>query len=773
MKFGIGQPITRIEDQRFLTGNGRYVDDLVLPGAAWGYVLRSPHAAARIRGIDTKAASKAPGVLLVLTGADLEAQGVGRMNCGVVPMAFGGAPPRHWPSQPALAVGQVRHVGEPVAFVVAATRAEAEDAAELIAVDSEERRPVVATGDACAPGAAKVWDEAKDNVCFVLERGSKAAADEAFARAAHRVKLDLAINRVAPSAMEPRASAAMVEPGTGRITVYAASQNPHGLRAGLARDVLKVPETQVRVISPDVGGGFGMKNNVFPEDALVAHAARRLGRPVRWTSTRSEGMLSDHAGRDVLCKAELALDADGRFLGLRAASTYALGAYISSGGPVPSAIGTMMYIGTYDIPAVHVAAHCVFTNTAYTGPYRGAGRPEAIHIIERLIDTAARECGFDPVELRRRNFVGPERMPFQSPLGPVYDTGEFAAVLDKGMALADWRGYAARKAASETAGKKRGRGLAYFIETSAIFNDRMELRFDPSGTLTVVAGTHNHGQGHETAYRQMLSDWLGIAPERILMIQGDTDAVSFGRGTYASRSMTIGGSALLDASNKIIEQGKAIAGLMFEAAVEDIEFAAGTFRVAGTDKRAGWTEVVQASFMPMGPLAANGPGLMSAGSFAPSSFNFPNGCHIVEVEVDPVTGQVEIDRYCAVDDSGTIINPLLYAGQIHGGIAQGLGQAMIEDHVYDRSSGQLLTGSFMDYAMPRADDMPFFDLDHHDVPCATNPLGTKGGGESGTVGALPALVNAVVDALADYGVRDLAMPMTPRRIWEAIAKAQP
>ncbi|MFO0997002.1 MAG: xanthine dehydrogenase family protein molybdopterin-binding subunit [Alphaproteobacteria bacterium] len=769
MKFGIGQAIPRLEDERFLTGRSRYVDDIAFPNQAWGFVLRSPHASARIRRIDVTAAREAPGVLLVLTAVELAAAGIGSIKCGLMPMAFGGKPPRHWPAQPVLASERVRHVGEPVAFVVAETRAEAEEAAELIAIDFDIGRPVVATGEARATGAATVWDEIPDNVGFVVERGDQAAVARAFESAAHKISLDLAINRVSPNTMEPRASTAMLDPASGRITLYTSSQNPHGLRTALARDVLRVPETAIRVVSPDVGGGFGMKSNLFPEDVLVAHAARVLGRPVRWTSTRGEGLLSDHHGRDMVCHAELALDRDGKFLGLRAEATYALGAYLSSSGPVPLAIGTVMYVGAYAIPAVHVVARAVYTNTAFTGPYRGAGRPEAIHIIERLIDTAARECGFDAVELRRKNFVRPSAMPYQSPLGPVYDTGDFEAVMDKCQALSDWSGYEARKSATAARGLLRGRGLVYFIETSSVFNERMELRFDPTGTLTLVAGTHNHGQGHETVYRQMLNEWLGIESERILMIQGDTDSVAFGRGTYASRSISIGGSALLDASNKMIAQGKKIAGLMFEAAAEDIEFADGRFSIVGTDKRLGWTEVVQASYAPVGPTAADGPGIMAAGTFAPKTANFPNGCHIVEVEVDPATGRVTIERYSSVDDSGKVMNPLLYAGQIHGGIAQGLGQALMEDHVYDPTSGQLLTGSFMDYTMPRADNMPFFTLDHHEVPCATNPIGTKGGGESGTVGSLPALVNAVVDALSPFGVRDLAMPMTAERIWKALS----
>ncbi len=767
MKFGVGQPVARHEDPKFLTGRGRYVDDIKLPGQVWGYVLRSPHAAARIESIDVEAAKAADGVLLVLTGADLEAAKVGPVSCALFPPIMGGSPPRFWPKQPVLAVDRVRHIGEPVAFVVAGTRAQAEDAAELIEVEYEELTPIVSTGEATG-GAAAVWDESPDNVCYTIDRGDPAAADAAFAKAAHVVSLDLVANRVSPNTMEPRACLAAVDPADDRITLYTATQNPHGLRAPLAAEVLKIPETQLRVVSPDVGGGFGMKNNIFLEDVLCCHATRTLGVPVRWTSTRAEGMMADHHGRDMVCHGELALDADGKILGLRAQTAFALGAYVASGGPVPSLMGTTMFTGSYAVPAASLHADVVFTNTAYTGPYRGAGRPEAIHVIERLIDVAARELDIDPVELRRRNFITPDQMPFANPFGQTYDTGEFETVMDKAVGIADWGGYAARKQASADKGLLRGRGIAYFIETSAIFNDRMELRFDPTGNVTIVAGTHNHGQGHETVYRQMVSEWLGVDVEKINMIQGDTDKVAFGRGTYASRSMTVGGSALRDAADKVIERAKKVAGVMFEASADDIEFADGAFTVAGTDKTAGWTEILFQAFLPGGPTAAFGPGIEAVGDFSPTGPNFPNGCHIVELEVDPETGRIEIDRYIAVDDSGRILNPLLYAGQIHGGIVQGLGQTLMEDHIYDPESGQLLTGSFMDYAMPRADDLPDFTLDHHDVACTTNPLGVKGGGESGTVGALPVMVNAVVDALADYGVRDLRMPMTPQRVWQAI-----
>jgi len=772
MKFGIGQSVPRTEDPRFLTGRGRYVDDIPMPGVLHGHVFRSPHAHARLLSLDTEAAEAADGVVLVMTAADLAAAGVQPVGSHVMPMAFGGPPPAHWPVRDPLPAigGKVRHVGDPVAFVVANSRAAAEVAADLIEAEFEELPAVVDVAETTAPGAPKVWDEAENNLCFSIPRGDKAGADAAFTKAAHTVSMRLVNNRVNSNSMEPRVSMARVDPADGRLTYWTSSQNPHGQRAPLAQ-TFGIPESSIRVVSPDVGGGFGMKNNVFSEDVLVIAAARQLGRPVKWTGNRTDGMVGDTHGRDMVADAELALAADGKILGLRVTGDYAMGAYLGGSAIVPLAIGSMMYVGSYNVPAVYVDARAWFTNTTFTGPYRGAGRPEACFVIERLLDVAAREMQIDPADIRRRNFLGADQMPYQSPLGPVYDTGEFEAVLDKTLDLSDWNGFERRQKKSESDGKLRGRGLAYFIETSAIFNDRMELRFDASGNVMIIAGTHNHGQGHETTYRQMVSQWLSIDAEKIRFVQGDTDQVAYGRGTYASRSMSIGGSALLDASNKVIERAKQVASAMFEASADDIEFADGTFSVAGTDVSAGWTEVLQAAFMPMGPTAMMGPGLEAVGSFTPSGFNFPNGCHVVEVEIDRETGAVSLDRYTSVDDSGVIINPLLYAGQIHGGLAMGIGQALMEDMTYDAESGQLLTGSFMDYAMPRADDMPLLDgmiLGHHDVPCATNPLGAKGGGESGTVGALPAVVNAIVDALSPFGVKDIRMPATAQRVWQAM-----
>jgi len=767
MKFGLGQPAPRREDRRFLTGRGQYVDDTVLPGALHGFVVRSPHAKARILSIDVDEARGAEGVEAVWTIDDLDAAGVGDVPCHSNPAAMGAPPPNYWPARPALARGEVRYVGEPVAFIVAESRALAEDAADLVFVDYEDDEPAATIAQAEAPDAPKVWADAADNVCFAFQRGDAAAADAAFAAAETTVTLEIYNNRVSANPMEPRATAAWVDPADGRLIIRTGSQNPHGLRPVLATDVFGIPETDMRVISPDVGGGFGMKNSAFQEDVLVCHAARVLKRPVRWSSSRSEGLQNDTHGRDVLADASLALDAEGRFIGIKVRARYGLGAYLSSAAPAAALLGCMLYTGVYHIPAAHLDVVGLFTNTAMIGPYRGAGRPEAIHVIERLVDLAARETGIDPVELRRRNMLQPDQLPYTAPFGPTYDTGNFESLMDKALVAADWDGYPARAAASEAAGKRRGRGLAYFIETCGVFNDRMEIRFDEGAGITILAGTHNHGQGHETVFAQMAADWLGVEPEKIRFRQGDTDVVGFGRGTYAARSMTVGGNALRDASDKVIERGKLLASVLFEAAQDDIDFADGEFSVAGTDKKAGWPQICQAAFMRGGPTAAYGPGIEATGSFSPTTPNFPNGCHIVEVEVDPDTGHVTVDRYLSVDDSGVILNPLLYAGQIHGGIAMGWGQAMLEQALYD-DGGQLLTGSFMDYGMPRADDLPTFELDHQNVPCATNPLGIKGAGESGTVGALPAIVNAVVDACANAGVTDLSMPMTPNKIWAAL-----
>ncbi|MDE0382465.1 MAG: xanthine dehydrogenase family protein molybdopterin-binding subunit [Defluviicoccus sp.] len=771
MKFGVGQPVARTEDPRFLKGEGRYVDDIVLPGEVHGYVLRSPHAAARIRSVDVEAARRAPGVVLVLTREDVEADGVDGIPHFIPPMAFGAPPPKFSPLHPVLAGDRVRHVGTPVAFVVAETLDRAMDAAETVAVDYEVLPSVTAPGRATAEGAPAVWDEAPDNIWFTVERGDRAATDAAFARAAHVTRLSLSNNRLSCNAMEPRATIVEYRSATDHVTMYTENQSPHAQRSHLSY-VFHKPEGNFRVISPDVGGGFGMKNAVYPEDALCVIAARRLGRPVRWTADRTESLQSDAHARDAVTEAALALDAEGNFLALRAETDHAVGAYLGEAGCVPVGLGSTMYAGNYDLPAAWLSINAVFTNTNTVAPYRGAGRPEACYIVERLVDQAAVELGIDPVELRRRNYIKPADMPYQNAIMTVYDTGEFEKIADSAVALADRDGFAGRKAASEAAGRLRGLGVTYFIEIGAPFNDRMQLYFDPAGGVTIAAGTHSHGQGHQTVYAQMVSDWLGVEFESIRLVQGDTDQVAYGRGTYGSRSVTVGGAALKDAADQVIAKAKRMAAHLMEAAEADIEFADGSFTVAGTDKSIGIVDVARASFMPVGWPEAFGIGLEATGSFTPTNGNFPNGCHICEVEVDPETGRVELLRYSAVNDSGLIVNPLLFEGQVHGGLAQGIGQVLLEHVVYDEESGQLQSGSFMDYCMPRADDLPSFLLDDVEVHCATNPLGVKGAGETGTVAALPAVMHAILDALRPLGVSDLQMPATPLAVWQAIREAK-
>ena len=759
MKHGVGQPVRRSEDRRFLTGRGRYVDDLTLPRMAHAVVLRSPHAHARIAAIDAAAARAAPGVLAVLTGEDYRADGLGSIPCMSISDAIATGPARLTPT-PALALDTARHVGAPVAFVVAETRDRALDAAETVSVDYEYLTAAV--------DAAAVWPEAPDNRCFAVEMGDREATEAAFASAHRVIALDLYNNRIAATPMEPRGAVGEYNAADDRYRLHLSCQNPHRVRQLLAQGVFGIPESRLSVVARDVGGGFGMKGGVFPEDALVLWAARRLDRPVKWIAERSESMASDAHARDQRASAEMALDSDGRILGLRVEADYNLGAHLAAGAGISPVHSTTLYSGVYAIPAIRATTRAAYTNTAWTSPYRGAGRPEATYLLERLIEKAARETGIDAIELRRRNFVAPGAMPYRTALDFEYDSGEFEAVMDDALDLADWDGFAARRAETEARGKLRGRGMACFLESAAMSNERMEIRFDASGSVTVVAGTFSHGQGHETVYAQMVSDWLGVDFASVRLIQGDTEAVSIGRGTFGSRSMSVGGSALRIAADRVIERGKEIAAQLMEAAPDDIAFEAGAFTVAGTDRSIGIADVASAAYAPFGFPAELGLGLEGVGDYAAGQGNFPNGCQIAEVEIDPETGEVALARLCAVDDSGRALNPLLLAGQIHGGIAQGVGQALMEDVVYDRDTGQLLTGSLMDYALPRADDLPSFALGAHDVPTPTNPLGVKGAGESGTVGAAPAAIHAILDALAPLGVTDIGMPATPERVWRAI-----
>jgi carbon-monoxide dehydrogenase large subunit len=770
-KFGIGQPVRRVEDQRFLTGRGRYVDDIQLPHETYGVVVASPHAHARIRGIDTRAAAAAPGVLLVLTAADAKADRLGGIPPLFMPEDMGG-PKGHRTFKQLLAGDRARHVGERIAFVVAETAAQAREAAELVAVDYEPLPAVTNVEDAAKDGAPRIWDEAAGNVAFPLMMGNKQATDAAFAAAKHVVSLRLENNRLSANALEPRGAIGDYSPADDSYTLYTSTQNPHGIRSILCGAVFKLPETKVRVVAYDVGGGFGMKGDTYPEEGLVLWASRRLGRPVRWIATRAESIAGDDHGRDQVVNCEMALDENGKILAMRAQAVHAVGAYVTGAAVVPVLYSLKLIPNVYAVPAVHVASRAIFTNTAPTGPYRGAGRPEAVYVTERLLELAAQKLKLDPVEIRRRNYIAPGAMPYTTPTGFVYDSGEFARITDKCLELADWEGYAARKAATEKRGRLRGRGMISYIEDCGVFNDRMDVRFDPSGMLTIVAGTFSHGQGHATTYAQMASEWLGVPFENIRFVQGDTDQVPFGRGTYASRSVMLGGSALKLAADAVIEKARPMAAQMLEAAAGDLSFKDGRFQITGTDRSVALVDVAKAFYRPVGLPKQFGIGLEGSGTWAADPQNFPNGCHICEVEVDPETGAVTIDRYAVVDDVGRVINPLICEGQIQGGLAQGIGQALLEVVTYDAESGQLLSGSFSDYAMPRADDMPGFDLDFIEVPCKTNPIGVKGVGEAGSVGAPPTVMNAILDALRPLGVAHLDMPATPRRVWEAIRAAK-
>jgi carbon-monoxide dehydrogenase large subunit len=769
-KFGIGQPVRRVEDQRFLTGRGRYVDDINLPHQAYAAVVISPHAHARVKRVDASPAMQSPGALCVLTGADVLAEKFGGLPPLFMPEDMGG-PKGYRTFRPILATEKVRFVGDRVALVVAETLVQARDAAERVEVDYEPLAAVVDAEDALKDGAPKVWDEAPSNVAFPLMIGNKDATDAAFARAHHVVKLRLENNRLSANALEPRGAIGDYSAADDAYTLYTSTQNPHGVRTMLAQAVFRIPETRLRVIANDVGGGFGMKGDTYPEEALVLWASRRCGRPVKWIPTRSESLLNDDHGRDQVVYGEMALDRDGKILAMRSRAAHGVGACVTGAAVVPVLYALKLTPNAYAIPAVHVSAQAVFTNTTPTGPYRGAGRPEGVYLAERLIDQAAVDLGIDPVEIRRRNLVAPEAMPYTSPTGFVYDSGEFAAAMDRCLELADWKGFEARRKSSESKGKRRGRALTYYIEDCGVFNERMELRFDPSGTVTIVAGTFSHGQGHATAYGQMVSDWLGMPFESIRLVQGDTNQVSFGRGTYASRSVMLGGGALRAAADLIIEKARPLAAHLMEAAAGDLEFKEGKFQIKGTDRAMPLTEIARAFYRPVGLPKQFGIGLEATGSATTEPPNFPNGCHVCEVEVDPETGQVAIDRYTVVDDVGIVINPLICEGQVQGGLAQGIGQALLEQVVYDRESGQLVTGTFTDYGMPRSEDLPATEMDFHNVPCKTNPLGVKSIGEAGSVGAPPTVINAILDALRPLGVKHIDMPATPRKVWEALRAA--
>jgi carbon-monoxide dehydrogenase large subunit len=754
------------------------VDDIQLPHMLHGAVVMSPHAHAHIKSISAEEALKMPGVHLVLTGADAKKDNLGGIPPLFMPEDMGG-PKGHRTFRPLLEAAKARYVGDRIAFVVADTPELARIAAERIEVEYEPLPAVVNVEQAAKENAPKVWDESPfpGNLAFPLMMGNKDATDQAFAKAKHTVSVKLYNNRITANAMEPRAC--IGDFANDAFTLYTSSQNPHGVRSILCGAVFRMPEIQLRVVAPDVGGGFGMKGDIYPEDGLVLWASRRLGRPVKWVGTRTESLLTDNHGRDQLISAEMALDENGKILGIRAQALHAVGAYVTNAGVVPVLCALRNIPNVYVVPAMLVASKATFTHTTPLGPYRGAGRPEASYLIERLMDEAAKKVGIDPVEIRRRNYIPPSAMPYKTTanwtvgaaVGWTYDSGDFAKLTDRALEISDWNGFASRKNASEKKGRLRGRSLIYYLEDSGVFNERMELRFDPSGMVTIVAGTHSHGQGHATTYAQMVSEWLGVPFESIRLVQGDTDAVSFGRGTYASRSTMLGGSALKGAADAIIEKARHMAAHLLEAGASDIKFAEGKFQIAGTDRSVALTDVAKAFFRPVGLPPQFGVGLDASGSSSVPP-TFPNGCHVCELEVDPETGEVAIDRYAVVDDVGRVINPMICHGQIEGALAQGIGQALMENVVFDQESGQMLTASFMDYAMPRASDLPLhYEMDFVDVPAKTNPLGVKGVGEAGCVGAPPAVMNALLDALAPLKVKELDMPATPRRVWEAIRKA--
>jgi carbon-monoxide dehydrogenase large subunit len=773
--FAVGQSVRRLEDPRLLQGLGRYSDDVSLPREVYVVIVRSPHAHARIRGVDASAALAAPGVLAVLTGADAAADGLGNLPTDSSRKRRDGSPAFTTP-RPALARERVRHVGDPVALVVAATREGAADAAALVAVDYEPLPSVAATAEASRPGAPAVWDQAPDNVAFVWEAGQRDAVAQAFERAAHITRLDFVVTRVAAAPLEPRAAVGEYDRRTGRYTLHTGIQAPHGLRTLLA-DVLRVPHSQVRVVTGEVGGSFGMRSGIYPEMVLVLWVARRLGRPVKWTADRREGFVTDEHGRDNVSTSELALDPDGKFLALRVAITLNIGAYFTprSAGPGTNNVGGIA--GVYTTPAIHVQTTGVYSNTTPTGPYRGAGRPEATYAIERVIDVAARELGLDPLELRRRNLIPASAMPFKTGLIFTYDCGDFSRSMEMALTLADHTGFEQRRKEARARGKLLGLGIANPIEVAggpytSVNPDTAQVRVNADGSVSLFTGSTSMGQGNETAFAQIVSDRLGVPPERIQVFWGDSDALGAGRGNGGSGALTVGGSAVMRATERVIERGRRIAARMLEAAPEDVALRDGRFTVAGTDRGVTFASVARTAYQPRQLPAGMEPGFSETAAFTPPAVTFPNGCQVCEVEIDPETGVVRIVRHAVVDDVGHMVNPMLVQGQIHGGLVQGLGQGLFEELTYDADTGQLHTASFMDYAMPRADDVPAFDVDHHEVPTKVNPLGAKGVGEAGTVGALPALLNAVNDALAPLGVRHLDMPVTPERVWRAIQDAR-
>jgi aerobic carbon-monoxide dehydrogenase large subunit len=779
---GIGAAVKRREDFRFIKGLGKYTDDFNLPGQLYAYILRSSVAHATINSIDVAEARAALGVAAVFTGADIDAAGVGGLPCGWLVTSRDGSPMKE-PKHPLLAVGKVRHVGDPIALVVADTYTHARDAAELIQLDLGDLPAVVDMRRGLEGGGASVHDEAGDNLCFDWELGDKAAADAAFARAAHVTKLDLVNNRLVPNAIEPRAAIGHYDLARDEYTLYTTSQNPHVIRLLMGAFVLQIPEHKLRVFAPDVGGGFGSKIYHYAEEALVTWGSKQVGKPIKWLSDRSEAFISDAHGRDHVTHAELAFDADNKMIGFRCDTLANMGAYLSTFAPcIPTWLHGTLLAGQYITPAIYTNVKAVFTNTVPVDAYRGAGRPEATYIVERIVNKAAQELGVDQAELRRKNFIQPSQFPYQTPVAVVYDIGDYEASLDMALKMADYAGFPARKAEAKGRGKLRGIGLASYIEACGIapsslvgalgaragLYEAATIRVNPTGSVTVLTGSHSHGQGHETTFAQVVADKLGIDIGAVDIVHGDTSKIPYGMGTYGSRSLAVGGSAIVKALDKVIEKGRKIAAHLMEASEEDITFENGAYAVKGTDKSKGFGEIALTAYVPHKyPIDEIEPGLEETAFYDPKNFTYPAGTYICEVEIDPRTGETKIVSFVAADDFGNIVNPMIVEGQVQGGVAQGIGQAMLENTVYDEN-GQLLSGSYMDYAMPRADDVPLIQVGTTVTPCTHNPLGVKGCGEAGAIGSPPAVINAIVDALKEYGVDHIDMPATSEKVWRAI-----
>ena len=761
-KFGIGQAVARTEDPRLLTGGGRYTGDIALPDQAVGYFLRSPYAHAGIERLDTAAARETPGVVCIVTAEDLEADGIGTIPCSV-PLTNRDGSAMPMPPRTALAKGRVRHVGEAVALVVAETIDAAKDAAELIEVDYAPLPSVTDTAQAMSSDAPPIWDAAASNICFDWEMGDEAATDAAFARAATIVTLDLVNNRVVANPMEPRTCVAAFDATDRRYSLHVASQGVHSLKAQLSKQIFRLPPEDFHVLTGDVGGAFGMKIFMYPEYVATLAAARRCGRPVRWVSERVEGFLSDDHGRDNLSSVELAIDGDGRFIALKVHTTANLGAYLSNFGPfIPTMAGTRMLAGLYTFEAVYCRVHGVFTNTQPVDAYRGAGRPEAAYVVERIVDVAARRLGLSPMEIRRRNLIPPEALPYRTATGNTYDSGRFADLMEEAVERAGWQGFEDRRRAARENGKLRGIGLATYVEACGGGPpETAGVGVDRAGAVTILVGTQTNGQGHETAYKQIVAEALGVAPEAITVVQGDSDRVATGGGTGGSRSIPVGGAAISGAALKVQGQARLKAADLMEAAADDVVFEDGRFAIVGTDRAMTLAEVAAQS--------TEETAFSETDSYRPTSSTYPNGSHICEIEIDRETGAPEIVAYTVVDDFGTVLNPEMLAGQVYGGIAQGAGQALLERTVYD-DDGQLLSASFMDYAMPRADGLPPIDFTYKEIRCTTNALGMKGAGEAGAIGAPPAVINAIVDALAGAGldIDHVDMPATPETLWRLI-----